>query len=261
MGKRLENLFEKGYEWLTYKEVDELVRKYQAAESQEEKDHLRYLLLQAFHKYFMKYVSILKGTIGTINAPDTIAFLSLFRSKSQKQSKSLYSVYRYVIRVCENLQEEEVYNQMVTIFLTLLDQFKFQPEVSFSHYITKYMRWSTKAWIMRMSSDPLTHSVHTDFLVDGQEGDKEHQSNRSEMQLKELDLELPEMNLAWVMDAGSSLFSILTKYERFLLYLSFKEGLGVRKISERLGRVKGTVNAHMRKIIIKLREHYQKGAE
>ena len=83
----------------------------------------------------------------------------------------------------------------------------------------------------------------------------------AETNLSRINLELPNMNLAWVSGSTSPLFSVLTRYERFLLYLNYKEELGVRQISERLGRAKDTIHSHLQQALQKLREQYQKGEQ
>ena len=82
--------------------------------------------------------------------------------------------------------------------------------------------------------------------------------NKSENQLC---TELPEMNMAWVANPSNTLFSVLTRYERFLIYLNYKEGLGVRQISERLGRAKDTIHSHLQQAIKKLIEQYERGEQ
>jgi DNA-directed RNA polymerase specialized sigma24 family protein len=52
---------------------------------------------------------------------------------------------------------------------------------------------------------------------------------------------------------------MLSRYERFLLYLNFKEGLGIRQISEKLGRAKDTVHMHIQQALQKLRNAYAEG--
>ena len=215
-------------------------------------------LLKAFHKYFMKYVTLTKGTLTTIDNSDTISFLCLFMSKDKKD---LMGIYRYINYVCASLEEEDIYHELVIIFIELLNKFKFFPEVSFSFYITKYMRWAIKAWVMKIAQNPLTKTrallSQPQEIQQGLEqipGDTE-----STKLLFTIDLELPELNLGWVIDPSSRLFGKLTQYERFLLYLNFKEGLGVRQISERLGRAKDTIHTQISRALVKLKEEYRKG--
>lgn len=250
MGTKLDLLYpDEEYKWLNYKEIDEIVRGYKQAETEQEKEHNKALLLRAFHKYFMKYVSLLTGTIGNIDNSDTISFLALFLTGS-KQSSDYLSIYRYVVHVCKSVDDIDIYNELTVMFITLLDKFKFYPEVSFSRYITKYMRWSIKAWIMDMARNPLSRSPieYETYVEDTDTGYYEY-----------INTELPQMDLAWVSDAASPLFSVLTRYERFIIYLNYKEGLGVRQISEKLGRAKDTIHTHLQRALQKLKEQYRKG--
>jgi RNA polymerase sigma factor (sigma-70 family) len=199
----------------------------------------------------MKYVSLLKGTIGSIDSSDTISFLALFLT-GPKSSSDYLGIYKYVIHICKQVDDVDVYNELVAMFIMLLDKFEFYPKVSFSGYITKYMRWSIKAWVMEMARNPLSKSPieYEPYL---ENADNERSVN--------INTELPNMDLAWVSEASSPLFSVLTRYERFLLYLNYKEGLGVRQISERLGRAKDTIHAHLQQALEKLREQYKKGEQ
>lgn len=251
MGTKLDRLYpQEEYKWLNYKEIDEIVLKYKETIDEKEIERHRASLLRAFHKYFMKYVSLLKGTIGSIDNSDTISFLALFLSGPGKNTRDYMGIYRYVRHVCKSQENEDIYNELAAMFLSLLDKFEFRPEISFSRYITKYMRWSIKAWIMGMSRNPLTRTpiVYDNWL-----------SLINKIPPTDIEIELPVMDLAWVSETQSSLFSVLTTYERFLLYLSYKEELGVRQISERLGRAKDTIHSHLQRALQKLREQYLKG--
>jgi RNA polymerase sigma factor (sigma-70 family) len=254
LGTKLDSLYPaEEYKWLNYKEIDEIVHGYKDSVDEKSKKMHRAGLLRAFHKYFMKYVSLLKGTIGStsISNSDTVSFLALFLT-GEKSSHDYLGIYKYVIHVCKQIDDVDIYNELVAMFILLLDKFEFYPEVSFSRYITKYMRWSIKAWVMEMARNPLNRSPveYEPYLEDTDEG---HSTT--------INTELPNMDLAWVSKASSPLFSILTRYERFLLYLNYKEGLGVRQISERLGRAKDTIHAHLQQALQKLREQYKKGEQ
>lgn len=240
MGNRLDSLYKDEIKRLNFRQVDKIVRAYQGARTPEQKSIHRQELLKAFHKYFMKYVSLLKGTIGSIESSDTRSFLALFAGDAG------INAHNFVIRTCKSLNEEDIYNSLVVMFLELLDKFEFYPEVSFSRYITKYMRWSIKAWIVDISHEPLYRLP-----------DEYNMTQRPEPEVD--NSELPSLDLSWVLDTTNSLLSPLTIYERFLLYLSFKEGLGVRQISERLGRAKDTIHTHIQQALTKLRNIYKKG--
>jgi len=255
LGTRLDSLYptSTSAKWLDYKEIDEIVRDYKESKDPQIIAARKGDLLKAFHKYFMKYVSLLKGTIGSIENGDTKLFLALFLAGSTKHSNSYLGIYKYIVYVCKQFDDTDIYNELAAMFIALLDRFEFYPEVSFSRYITKYMRWSIKAWIMGLTHNPLSRSpVEYGPYLEIFDSD----SNENHV-----DLELPNMDLSWVSGSTSPLFSILTRYERFLLYLNYKEGLGVRQISERLGRAKDTIHSHIQQALEKLREQYQKGEQ
>jgi RNA polymerase sigma factor (sigma-70 family) len=252
MGTRRDRLYPaEEYKWLNYKEIDEIVHGYKDSADEKAKTTHRAGLLRAFHKYFMKYVSLLKGTIGNIDNSDTISFLALFLT-GPKKAKDYLGIYRYIVHICKQVDDVDIYNELVAMFILLLDKFEFYPEVSFSRYITKYMRWSIKAWVMDMARNPLSRSpIEYEPYLETTGDERSVNTNT----------ELPNIDLAWVSKASSPLFSVLTRYERFLLYLSYKEGLGVRQISERLGRAKDTIHAHLQQALRKLREQYKKGEQ
>ena len=159
MGTKLDSLYsDEDYKWLNYKEIDQIVKKYKEATTETDKQFHKEELLHSFHKYFMKYVSLLKGTIGSIDNSDTVSFLALFLAGMKKGSSDYSNIHRYVMRLCRPLEDTDIYNELTIMFIELLDKFKFYPEISFSRYITKYMRWTIKAWIMDMARNPLSRS-------------------------------------------------------------------------------------------------------
>ena len=66
------------------------------------------------------------------------------------------------------------------------------------------------------------------------------------------------MGIQWILDPQNKLFSTISSYERFLLYLNFKEGLGVRQIAEKLGRAKNTIHTHITEALEKLRRAHER---
>lgn len=255
MGKRLENLYPEEYEWLDYQAIDTLVRAYQAEEGPVQRDIYRQKLLQAFHKYFMKYVALLKNKLVAIKGADTTTFLALFTSKQSKTTYSFMKTYRYIGFVCKHLEDEDIYNELCAMFIQLLDKFVFYENTSFARYITKYMRWAIKAWVMQMAKDPLSRAPCE--LTD--EHKSELYSQRPEKRSIDNGTQLPKLDLGWVSATSKTLFRVLSPYERFLIYLNYKEGLGVRQISERLGRAKDTIHTHIQQALQKLRDQYKKG--
>ncbi|MEM3433270.1 MAG: hypothetical protein QXP27_03740 [Candidatus Methanomethyliaceae archaeon] len=78
------------------------------------------------------------------------------------------------------------------------------------------------------------------------------------MVLRPLDLDaeagLSEMDLAWVQHTDDPLFRELFMYERYLLYLYWKEGLTFEEMAEVLRRDKDTVWRHYANLMEELKE-------
>lgn len=250
---------------LTFKEVNDLVHQYKEATDPGTKDQYRAKLLKIHHNYFMKYVALLSGTLNTFNSLDTQHFLALFLAGKPKTSYNYRIIALQLSQILRYYEPSDIYNELCIIFLELLEKFEFRGIVSFSYYITQYMRWDIKAWIVKLFKDPLNQSttkssaISQDILPFKECHETLH-TNYAEQPEADL-LQLPEMDIKWINDPCDSLFSILTKYERSLLYMSFKQGLGVREISRRLGRAKDTIHTHLQQAIDKLREEYNKTKE
>ena len=61
-----------------------------------------------------------------------------------------------------------------------------------------------------------------------------------------------EISLAWVIKCDRWLFSHLTPYQRYLLYLYFTKNEGCVPIARRLNKSKDTVSSHLEKIYRKI---------
>jgi RNA polymerase sigma factor (sigma-70 family) len=202
----------------------------------------------------MKYVRLLKGEIShqgvCMRNTDTMEFLALFHSAPQKEQTRDWHIrtYNFISQVCQPLEEEDIYNELCVRFIELLDSYQVYEGTSFTRYLTKYLRWSIKRWVIEMARGLQVRGPYEAANMSTEEACEDQPDM----------IDLPEMNLQWIVDPQSKLFGVLSPYERFLLYLNFKEGLGVRQIGDRLGRMHHTINRHIRGAINKLQQEYQK---
>jgi len=260
---------------LSLKEVDIKAKEYQTSNSQARKKELQAELLKSFHDYFIKYVLLLKGELRSFKHSDTLEFLSLFLS-GHKSASDLLGIARYIARTCKSLEPGDIYNELCIIFIELLRKYKISHKgVGFTYYITKYMRWTVKDWLVSMTREPLHKASSTGnfesnaggsslkytMIMDGEAlrvysrnpllllSSQEYYDPR----LSEENIQLPKLNLGWVKNPQSKFFATLDTYERFLLYLNYKEGLGVRQIGDKLGRTKDAINRHLQHTLGKLR--------
>lgn len=256
MGARLNNLFDRSsFKNTTYQELDCLVAEFQAAETTREEEEILSNIMCSFHGYLMKYVRLIKGQIShtQLDNLDTVRFLALFLPGESKLFNNYKRIYRFIVEVSKHLEEGDIYNELAVIFIQLLHSYKVYEEVSFAKYITLYMRWAIKDWIMETSrkNRPLTTSY-------GSSDPALTIFSSEETSIEDFCIDLPQMNMAWVVKPDTKIFEVLSPYERFLLMQNFKEGLGVRQIGERLGRTKDTINKHIRLALNKLRDAYEK---
>lgn len=266
--QQLDKLYHGQTEWLNYEEINTIVQVYKdELSSKQAKDQARAQLLRAYHKYFMKYVALLKGLTYVTTGKDTTLFLALFNSAATRKGQPLRSanriVHKKLINICKRFEAEEIYNELVTIFLRLLEKFTFKPGVSFAHYVTQYMRWDIKVWLLKAIHEPVTFAIcDAGIATYGLPGTQTTPGEDQDEYYGATQLvDLPELNLAWVAKPAQPIFAQLTHYERFLIYLRFKEGLSLKQISEKLGRNKDTIYVHLEKIMAKLRTIYQEGIE
>lgn len=260
--RRLESMYNDRVEWLSYVEIDKLVRRYKSPKTtQADKVKHRDQLLRAYHKYFLKYVALLKGLTSDLRGKDTILFLGLFNGYQGSNSSPMHIrnkiTHKKLIRACYHLETEEIYNELVSIFLILLEKFSFRPKVSFAHYVTQYMRWDIKSWILKLTHEPTTYARHnktTSYIQTCLEYEQEGMQTPYN-----ITSDLQELNLAWVAKPTQSIFLSLSNYERFLIYLRFKEGLSLTQISKKLGHTKSTICTHYAKAIRKLQTIYHGG--
>lgn len=253
MGRRLDHLYNTiELPVLTIKEVDEYVVKYHKGKGQTKEEALS-TLLKAWHRYFMKYVEILCGSLVDFKNKDTIEFLKLFLSLSdQGNSYNIFSSRNYVKTICEKLEADDIYNQLCTIFIEILNEYDIEKKGgSFTGYFTQLFRWGVKSWLMEMAADPLSGIFNNIEIVEDILEYNTGQKDSQEMNLDTLGLSL---DLKWVFEGtDSDMFAELSSYERYLIYLNFKEEMSLRDMAKKFGRSKNTIHAHLKDAINKLR--------
>lgn len=251
MAKRLDHLYNTiELPVLSIKEVDKLVAKYHNKEGQVREEALS-TLLKAWHKYFMKYVEILCGSRVDFRNKDTKEFLKLFLSVSETNPYNVFSARNYVKTICEKLEPDDIYNQLCTIFIELLNEYEASRGLSFTGYLTKLFRWGVKSWLMEMAADPLSGMFNSIEIVEDILEYNTGQTTANDVDINTLGLAL---DLKWVFEGtDNDMFSSLSSYERYLIYLNFKEEMSLRDMAKKFGRSKNTIHAHLKDAIEKLR--------
>jgi len=254
--------------------IDELVLAYKNGNVHERNDALTDLINQ-FGGYFNKYVDILHGGALNLHNRDTYRFLSLFLPKQEKTTQSITWVRRSIVRIMQHYERGDIYNELVLIFINLLNKYKRveneQGVVNFVHYFTTVFRFRVKDWYNSLTGQPLlSNPVYIDegledsdgnllpFLADGLITGIGYEFDVSELDRR---LDLKRLDMAWVARSSDPLFRDCSQYDRYLLYNCFGLGKSVQSIADMLGRDKDTIWRHLHRIMDNLRRCIDANAE
>lgn len=236
---------------LTYEEMDELVRRYKEGDRQATE-----ILIQQFSPLFNKYARLIKGDPSPhLYNYDTYQFLGLLCARHQAVRYDIRSIAIRLATITENLDYEDVYQELVRIFLECLERYKFHDaNIGSLGYIVVRFRWEVKDWLNSLAASTRTPPLPITSLTTSEGGQMDVEINQEEYSgLQEEYTGLSEMDLAWVHNTDDPLFSRLTPYHRYLLYLNFKKNMGLRAIGQALGRNKDTIRQHLQEIMATLR--------
>jgi hypothetical protein len=256
MGKQLEHLYKTvKLPILSLTQVDKLVKQYHDSTGQEREEALS-TLLKAWHKYFMKYVEIACGSKVDFRNKDTKEFLQLFFSSNESNPYNIFSARSYVQTICEKFEPDEIYNQLCAIFIEILNNYQIQEGVNFTRYVTQLFRWGVKSWLIEIAADPLSGMFNNIEIIEDILEYNTGQSKADDVNINTLGLSL---DLKWVFEGSdNNMFKELSHYERYLIYLNFKEEMSLRDMAKKFGRSKNTIHSHLKQAIEKLRSiHYE----
>lgn len=245
--------------------IDSLVHQYKTGTVAERNEALE-KLIGHFDEYIKKYVNLLHGGEANLQNPDTFKFLSLFLAGKDKTTENLRFARRGIARVMSYYDSGDIYNELVLIFIKLLDRYKVyeneQGRVNFVYYFTKYFRYRAKDWFNSLCTQPLFKSpVSIDAGYEDEDGqtlpflDKQLMDSGFDTSMEDIEtsFDLRRMNLSWVLNSKEPLFRELTSYERLLLYNCYVMDMSVQAIAESWGRDKDTIWRHLQKVLDKLR--------
>ena len=241
-------------------EIDDIVATYQSGSPQQKGEALG-LLIGIFEFYFLKYVKLTKGNAETTyDNREAQEFLRLFVSTKDGTRKSFVEVKRNIAATLSSYDHEDMYNEFVALFIKLVDKYEKREGVNFMRYVTRYFRWHVRNWIVRISRDPLfhisepdeNHEKDIDPPMDPKNKFFEEQSRKVGVMLDSDKVHPDDTSLSWVLCCDRWIFSHLTPYQRYLLYLYFAKGEGCVNIARRLHKSKDTVSSHLEKIFKKI---------
>lgn len=245
--------------------MDELVYSYING-SQKEKRQAQADILKLMDSYLEKYVNLFIGSQVDLNNYDTKGFLAMFLTGRPKTIPNLALQRSYIANVMSRFTREDIKNELIVLFLGVLDKYRIYPGVNALNPLTKFFRYRTKDWFNRIVKDALFRIVDIEQLSSGREDSREKLTLEGWLDLLEpvhVDFEegLARLDISWVRNPPQQMYKSLTTYERYLLFLTFNQDLTVMQIAEKLERDKDTIKRHIFSILEKIGGLYKDGSE
>lgn len=230
-------------------EFNTLVTEYKHGNLQRLED----ILLQ-FHPLIHKYIRLIKGQFSpALLNFDTVQFLSLFLPRQDKTPISHRSIIRQLGEATSFLEEEDLYNDIVVLLLECIHEYQ-EGNGSALGYISTRLRWKLRNWLVwQVMNRPYDccNSHRLDNQLNWEVYDSQAYPAAYEPKLYE---GLSEMDLHWVQRTNDPVFKELSVYERYLLYLYWKEGLTFEEMAKILRRDKDTIHRHYTSLMQELSE-------
>jgi DNA-directed RNA polymerase specialized sigma24 family protein len=113
-----------------------------------------------------------------------------------------------------------------------------------------------KDWFNRIVKDALFRTV--DLNGNGPDGESDGVTLEAWIEtldpvVVDYDENLTTFDLKWVQSPTEGLYKSLTRYERYLLFLTYAQDLGVAQIAEKLERDKDTIKRHVAAVLEKIK--------
>jgi len=211
-------------------------------------------ILGYFDSYLEKYVNLFTGAGVDLGNYDTRGFLGMFLTGRPKTPLNLSHQRAYITRVMSRYSREDIKGELTVLFLNVLSKYRIVEGVNALNPLTKIFRWRVKDWFNKIVRDPLFKTVEPK----GQGGDG-HLTVEEFIDLNyfiepEFDELEARMDLAWVMNPSQNFYSVLSRYERYLLSLVYEQHLPIVQVAEKLQRDKDTIKRHLKSALKRLEE-------
>ena len=156
------------------------------------------------------------------------------------------SVRTILSAATRELDETEIYNELICIFIgKILNKYKpihdhrYKRGVNFLHYMTQIFRFRVKDWCY----DLLMRQLQ---MIDGPLDETQFQCYDKQEDIEKLDMD-------WIADPLSEAFQQLTIFERYLLYMTYVQGMTSEEIAKNLGRGRDSICLNLNTAKSKLR--------
>jgi len=218
-------------------------------------------ILELMDSYLEKYVNLFAGSQIDLMNYDTRGFLAMFLTGRPKTPINLAQQRSYIANVMSRFSRDDIKNELIVLFLGVLDKYRIYPGVNALNPLTKFFRYRTKDWFNRIVKDALFKTVDVEqFTSDSDSGDKitfDRILDMIDPVLVNYEENLSQFDLNWVRQPPQKIYQSLTTYERYLLFLMFNQDLNLGQIAEKLERDKDTIRRHTSSLLEKLQEKFK----
>jgi len=196
-------------------------------------------ILSYFDSYLEKYVNILLGASSDCHNYDTKGFLAMFLTGRPKDLASLIAQKKYIGKVLSRFTREEIKQELTLLFLSVLERYRIVPGVNALNPLTTIFRWRVKDWFNKLVKDPLAKTYEPSYLSEEDSSIEAFIEKILDNSQQESDDAIySSFDMGWVFDPKDHIYSTLTRYQRYVLFLLFNQGLNVSEVSRTLGLLK-----------------------
>lgn len=209
-------------------------------------------ILKCFDSYLEKYVNLFNGSTADIRNYDTRLFLAMFLTGRPKNNQTFNYQKQYIAHVLKDYSRDDIKADLTLLFLNVLNKYRIVEGVNALNPLTKVFRWRMKDWFNRKARDVFSKVVYfADISPDLSDGAVEPSCEFEEPDGFAIDID-------WISNPSDNLYagiySNLSTYERYLIYMVYKEGKSLSDIAVSLDRDKDTIKKHLRDAFKHLRE-------
>ena len=213
-------------------------------------------ILEYFDSYLEKYVNLFIGSQIDLSNYDTRGFLAMFLTGRPKTPANFAAQRSYIANVMSRFTRDDIKNELIVLFLGVLEKYRIYPGVNALNPLTKFFRFRTKDWFNRIVKDALFRTV--DITAYTASDDMEGLTLEGWIETLEpvnvnFDEGLSSFDLNWVRNPVERIYKNLTTYERYLIFLIYTQDLTIAQIGEKLERDKDTIRRHCTLIFEKLK--------
>lgn len=248
-----------------YQEIEDVVLRYKNGEREAGEEIIKF-----FNPFLCKYLNLLKDNKFDIKNKDSRNFICSFLSEAdvrnllKKHWHSAETISKangcvgYLNKVCGQYTQEDIYQELIVILLTLCKRYVPKSGKNFCGYVNNVFRYELSRRIKNITKDPIVFSAtenmnynDLEYIEDADTFDENPKLYINTPVLIETD---DYLDIDWVNGVTcSDNFFQLDRIERLILKCSYQDGMTDLQISDMIGVHRHTVRAKKLKAIEKIK--------